>query len=100
MISTGLPELSSEQDLNIIRNTLNLYYSKEDALENFRRAFDEALKNDWKISVDMTNQAFTIFTFYPFNDVCDELNRTYDDIFNSKGGQLFYKTLTQYTKTT
>ena len=63
MISTGLPELSSEQDLNIIRNTLNLEYSEEDALENFRREFDESLRNDWKISVDwwchMMNQART-----------------------------------------
>ena len=52
MISTGLPELSSEQDLNIVRSTLNLDRSEEEALENFKREFDESLRNAWKISLD------------------------------------------------
>ena len=50
MISTGLPELSSEQDLNVVRSTLNLDRSEEEALETFRREFDESLRNAWKIS--------------------------------------------------
>ncbi len=62
MISTGLPELSSEQDLNVIRATLQLDRGDElDALEHFRKDFDQSLKNAWKISLDwwfhMMNQA-------------------------------------------
>ena len=63
MISTGLPELSSEQDVNIVRATLNLDRSEEEALESFRREFDESLRNAWKISLDwwfhMMNQMRT-----------------------------------------
>ena len=63
MISTGLPELSSEQDVNIVRSTLNLDRSEEEALENFKREFDESLRNAWKISLDwwfhMMNQMRT-----------------------------------------
>ena len=63
MISTGLPELSSEQDVNIVRSTLNLDRSEEEALENFKHEFDESLRNAWKISLDwwfhMMNQART-----------------------------------------
>ena len=63
MISTGLPELSSEQDVNIVRSTLHLDRSEEEALENFKREFDESLRNAWKISLDwwfhMMNQMRT-----------------------------------------
>ena len=63
MISTGLPELSSEQDLNIIRSTLNLDQSEGEALDSFRRDFDESLRNDWKITANwwfhMSNQTRT-----------------------------------------
>ena len=52
MISTGSPELSYEQDLNIVRSTLNLDRSEEEALDNFKREFDESLRNAWKISLD------------------------------------------------
>ena len=62
MISTGLPELSSEQDLNIIRSTLNLDQSEDEALDSFKRDFDESL-NNWKISANwffhMSNQTRT-----------------------------------------
>ena len=52
MISTGLPELASEQDLNYIRTTLHLDYSDAMALENFRKDFNESLRNAWTISLD------------------------------------------------
>nr|CAD7257042.1 unnamed protein product [Timema shepardi] len=52
MISTGLPELSSEKDLNYLRDTLVLEMSQEDALTHFRSKFDEALGNSWKTSLN------------------------------------------------
>ncbi len=52
MISTGLPELSSEQDLNIIRSTLHLDRSEDEALRHFRNDFNESLRNAWTISLD------------------------------------------------
>lgn len=61
MISTGLPELNSEQDLNIVRTTLHLDQTSEsEALEMFRKDFKESLRNQWTISlnwwVHMVNQ--------------------------------------------
>ena len=51
MISTGLPELNSDQDLNIVRTTLHLDSSSEqEAIEIFRKDFNESLRNSWKIS--------------------------------------------------
>nr|XP_022907614.1 phosphatidylinositol 4,5-bisphosphate 3-kinase catalytic subunit delta isoform [Onthophagus taurus]XP_022907621.1 phosphatidylinositol 4,5-bisphosphate 3-kinase catalytic subunit delta isoform [Onthophagus taurus] len=52
MISTGLPELSSEKDLNYLKETLVLSMSEKDALAHFRSKFDEALSNSWKTSVN------------------------------------------------
>lgn len=52
MISTGLPELSSEKDLNYLRDTLVLDLSESDALTHFRSKFDEALCNSWKTSLN------------------------------------------------
>ncbi|KAK4875877.1 hypothetical protein RN001_012299 [Aquatica leii] len=52
MISTGLPELSSEKDLNYLRDTLVLSKSDKDALAHFRLKFNEALSNSWKMSVN------------------------------------------------
>lgn len=52
MISTGLPELSSEKDLNYLRDTLVLEMSESDALTHFRSKFDEALCNSWKTSLN------------------------------------------------
>uniref|UniRef100_A0A1B6CVF3 phosphatidylinositol 3-kinase n=1 Tax=Clastoptera arizonana TaxID=38151 RepID=A0A1B6CVF3_9HEMI len=52
MISTGLPELSSEKDLNYLRDTLVLDLSEQDALTHFRSKFDEALCNSWKTSLN------------------------------------------------
>ncbi|XP_073944342.1 phosphatidylinositol 3-kinase 92E [Choristoneura fumiferana] len=50
MISTGLPELKSEKDLQYLRETLVLDLSEEKALEHFRLKFTEALKNAWTTS--------------------------------------------------
>ncbi|KDR21011.1 phosphatidylinositol 4,5-bisphosphate 3-kinase catalytic subunit delta isoform [Zootermopsis nevadensis] len=52
MISTGLPELSSEKDLNYLRDTLVMEKSEQDALTHFRSKFDEALCNSWKTSLN------------------------------------------------
>nr|UIB01655.1 phosphatidylinositol-4,5-bisphosphate 3-kinase catalytic subunit alpha/beta/delta [Propylea japonica] len=52
MISTGLPELSSEKDLNYLRETLVLLKSEKDALEHFKSKFNEALSNSWKTSLN------------------------------------------------
>ncbi|KAJ9596012.1 hypothetical protein L9F63_012745, partial [Diploptera punctata] len=52
MISTGLPELSSEKDLNYLRDTLVMDMSEQDALTHFRSKFEEALSNSWKTSLN------------------------------------------------
>ena len=52
MISTGLPELSSEKDLNYLRDTLVLDMSEAEAQKHFRSKFDEALCNSWKTSLN------------------------------------------------
>lgn len=52
MLSTGIPELSSEKDLDYLRETLVLDMSEQEALKHFRSKFDEALKNSWKTSVN------------------------------------------------
>ncbi|PSN34153.1 hypothetical protein C0J52_10044 [Blattella germanica] len=52
MISTGLPELSSEKDLNYLRDTLVMEMSEQDALTHFRSKFEEALCNSWKTSLN------------------------------------------------
>ncbi|XP_063708405.1 phosphatidylinositol 4,5-bisphosphate 3-kinase catalytic subunit beta isoform [Culicoides brevitarsis] len=52
MISTGLPELSSEKDLNYLRETLVLDLTEEEAREHFKSKFSEALENSWKTSLN------------------------------------------------
>ncbi|XP_076048999.1 phosphatidylinositol 4,5-bisphosphate 3-kinase catalytic subunit delta isoform-like [Oratosquilla oratoria] len=52
MISTGLPELQSEKDLNYLRETLKLDMTEEAALQHFRDKFAEALSNSWKTSIN------------------------------------------------
>lgn len=85
MISTGLPELSSEKDLNYLRETLvsstdsiidlvsilrwcfNFDYffaqvldlSEEEAREHFRSKFSEALLNSWKTSLNWASHNFS-----------------------------------------
>ncbi|CAH0748005.1 unnamed protein product [Diatraea saccharalis] len=50
MISTGLRELSSEKDLQYLRETLVMDLSEEKAMEHFRSKFSEAMKNSWTTS--------------------------------------------------
>ncbi|GFR27702.1 phosphatidylinositol 4,5-bisphosphate 3-kinase catalytic subunit beta isoform, partial [Trichonephila clavata] len=52
MLSTGIPELNSEKDLDYLRETLVLDMSEQEALKHFRNKFDEALKNSWKTSIN------------------------------------------------
>ncbi|XP_044315155.1 phosphatidylinositol 4,5-bisphosphate 3-kinase catalytic subunit delta isoform [Drosophila rhopaloa] len=59
MISTGLPELSSENDLNYLRETLVLDYTEEKAREHFRAKFSEALANSWKTSLNWASHNFS-----------------------------------------
>jgi phosphatidylinositol-4,5-bisphosphate 3-kinase catalytic subunit alpha/beta/delta len=79
MISTGLPEVSSEKDLNYLRETLvsfdmslpstpfiTLFFlsqvldlSEDEALKHFRSKFDEALQNSWKTSLNWASHNFS-----------------------------------------
>lgn len=82
MISTGLPELSSEKDLNYLRETLVsatikttktselllltripicqvLDLSEEEARDHFRSKFSEALLNSWKTSLNWASHNFS-----------------------------------------
>ncbi|XP_055310433.1 phosphatidylinositol 4,5-bisphosphate 3-kinase catalytic subunit beta isoform [Sitodiplosis mosellana] len=59
MISTGLPELSSEKDLNYLRDTLVLDMSEEEARDHFRQKFSEALLNSWKTSLNWASHNFS-----------------------------------------
>ncbi|XP_054714639.1 phosphatidylinositol 4,5-bisphosphate 3-kinase catalytic subunit delta isoform-like [Uloborus diversus] len=52
MLSTGIPELSNEKDLDYLRDTLVLDMSEAEALKHFRSKFVEALKNSWKTSLN------------------------------------------------
>ncbi|XP_053691450.1 phosphatidylinositol 4,5-bisphosphate 3-kinase catalytic subunit beta isoform [Sabethes cyaneus] len=59
MISTGLPELSSEKDLNYLRETLVLDRPDAEAREHFRSKFSEALANSWKTSLNWASHNFS-----------------------------------------
>uniref|UniRef100_A0A182QT80 phosphatidylinositol 3-kinase n=1 Tax=Anopheles farauti TaxID=69004 RepID=A0A182QT80_9DIPT len=59
MISTGLPELSSEKDLNYLRETLVLDKTEEEARIHFKHKFSEALANSWKTSLNWASHNFS-----------------------------------------
>ncbi|ERL86797.1 hypothetical protein D910_04202 [Dendroctonus ponderosae] len=59
MISTGLPELSCEKDLQYLRETLVLSKTDAEALEHFKTKFDEALSNSWKTSLNWAGHNFS-----------------------------------------
>lgn len=59
MISTGLPELSSEKDLNYLRETLVLDLLESEAREHFKSKFSEALANSWKTSLNWASHNFS-----------------------------------------
>ncbi|XP_065186967.1 phosphatidylinositol 4,5-bisphosphate 3-kinase catalytic subunit beta isoform-like [Sycon ciliatum] len=50
MLSTGIPELRSLDDINYVRDALVLGASDEEALQSFRKKFSEAQKNSWSVS--------------------------------------------------
>lgn len=52
MLTTGMPELTSEKDLDYLRDALVLDYSETDALAHFRAKFEEALSNSWTTSIN------------------------------------------------
>ncbi|XP_076360184.1 phosphatidylinositol 4,5-bisphosphate 3-kinase catalytic subunit beta isoform-like isoform X4 [Tachypleus tridentatus] len=52
MLSTGIPELTSEKDLYYLRETLVLDKTELEALQHFRSKFMEALQNSWKTSLN------------------------------------------------
>ncbi|KAH6932603.1 hypothetical protein HPB50_008024 [Hyalomma asiaticum] len=52
MLTTGMPELTSEKDLDYLRDALVLDYSEGDALAHFRAKFEEALSNSWTTSIN------------------------------------------------
>lgn len=59
MISTGLPEISSEKDLKYLRETLVLDLTEKEAREHFRSKFSEALANSWKTSLNWASHNFS-----------------------------------------
>lgn len=52
MLSTGIPELSSVNDLDYLRETLVLDLNEEQARSHFRSKFTEALRKSWKTSLN------------------------------------------------
>ena len=52
MLSAGLPELRSTDDINYLRKTLVLSLSEEEAIRDFQKKFDDAIKNSWKTSMN------------------------------------------------
>lgn len=49
-MTSTLPELATEKDLEYLRDTLALELSEEGAVEKFRSKFYESLRNSWKTS--------------------------------------------------
>jgi len=58
MMNTGLPEVSSLQDVEYLRKTLVPHYSDDEAIEFFKGKFQEALHYSWKASA---NNVFHLF---------------------------------------
>ena len=52
MMSTGIPELRSVDDIRYISNALCLAKTEEQALEDFRKKLHEAIKHSWSVSVN------------------------------------------------
>lgn len=50
MLSTGIPELRSLDDINYVRDALGLCSGDDEALASFRKKFSEAMKNSWSVS--------------------------------------------------
>ena len=52
MLSAGLPELRSLEDISYLRKTLVLSLSEQEAIKDFQKKFDAALNNSWKTSMN------------------------------------------------
>ena len=52
MLSAGLPELRSLEDISYLRKTLVLSLSEQEAIKDFQKKFDDALNNSWKTSMN------------------------------------------------
>ncbi|CAH3118738.1 unnamed protein product [Porites lobata] len=52
MLSAGLPELRSLDDIGYLRKTLVLSLTEEEAVKDFQKKFDDALNNSWKTSAN------------------------------------------------
>ena len=52
MLSCGIPELRTIDDISYIRDALCLGETKEVALDAFRRKLQEAIKNSWSVSLN------------------------------------------------
>lgn len=52
MLSAGLPELRSLDDIGYLRKTLRLDLSEEEAVRDFQKKFDAAINNSWKTSMN------------------------------------------------
>ena len=52
MLSCGIPELQSLNDIMYVRNSLALGASDDEALTSFRKKFQEAMKNSWSVSLN------------------------------------------------
>ncbi|XP_029206897.2 phosphatidylinositol 4,5-bisphosphate 3-kinase catalytic subunit beta isoform-like [Acropora millepora] len=52
MLSAGLPELRSLDDIGYLRKTLRLDLSEDEAVRDFQKKFDAAINNSWKTSMN------------------------------------------------
>jgi len=52
MLSTGIPELRTHDDVAYLQNTLFLDQSEEEAGESFKAEIDQALKDSWSVRVN------------------------------------------------
>ena len=52
MLSTGIPELRSVDDVRYISNALCMSKTDDQALEDFRKKFQEATRHAWSVSVN------------------------------------------------
>ena len=52
MLSCEIPELTTHNDINYIRDALCLGMAPDLALENFRKKLQEAINNSWSVSLN------------------------------------------------
>ncbi|XP_011813612.1 PREDICTED: phosphatidylinositol 4,5-bisphosphate 3-kinase catalytic subunit beta isoform [Colobus angolensis palliatus] len=52
MLTAGLPELTSDKDIQYLKDSLALGKSEEEALKQFKQKFDEALRESWTTKVN------------------------------------------------